>query len=152
MTPELGVRGAALLDVNMLIALAWPNHVHHLRAREWFADNHLDGWATTPVTEIGFVRVSSNRAVIAASATPTVATDVLRALTAQAGHQFWADDVALVLGRDPAGTPPRSHGEVTDAHLLALTRRRGGRLVTFDRGVARLLGDEDKGVLHVLSA
>jgi predicted nucleic acid-binding protein len=25
-----------LLDVNVLIALAWPNHVHHGIARNWF--------------------------------------------------------------------------------------------------------------------
>jgi predicted nucleic acid-binding protein len=26
-----------LLDVNLLIALAWPNHVHHTSARAWFS-------------------------------------------------------------------------------------------------------------------
>ena len=29
----------ALPDVNVLIALAWPNHVHHDAARSWFATN-----------------------------------------------------------------------------------------------------------------
>jgi uncharacterized protein len=31
-----------------------------------------------------------------------------------------------------------SHAQVTDAHLLALAFRRGGRLATFDRGLVDL--------------
>jgi predicted nucleic acid-binding protein len=31
------------------------------------------------------------------------------------------------------------HGQVTDAHLVALSLRRRGRLVTFDRGIAEVL-------------
>ena len=36
----------ALLDVNVLIALVWPNHVHHEAARAWFTRRRKDGWAT----------------------------------------------------------------------------------------------------------
>jgi hypothetical protein len=35
-----------LLDVNVLVALAWDSHVHHARTRAWFAANSSDGWAT----------------------------------------------------------------------------------------------------------
>lgn len=28
-------RGAVLFDVNLLIALAWPNHVHHRAGHAW---------------------------------------------------------------------------------------------------------------------
>ena len=49
-----------LLDVNALVALAWDSHVHHAAARNWFAANAADGWATCPVTESGFVHVSAN--------------------------------------------------------------------------------------------
>ena len=37
----------ALLDVNVLIALAWPNHVHHAAARAWFEDRR-DGTVGQP--------------------------------------------------------------------------------------------------------
>ena len=40
---------AALLDVNLLVALAWPNHVHHQAAHRWFARRARHGWAV-PVT------------------------------------------------------------------------------------------------------
>ncbi|MGH9896422.1 MAG: type II toxin-antitoxin system VapC family toxin, partial [bacterium] len=49
-----------LLDFNVLVALAWPNHVHHQAAVKWFLTNQSGGWATSPLTESGFVRVSSN--------------------------------------------------------------------------------------------
>lgn len=51
----------ALPDVNVLIALAWPQYPHHQRAHRWFGAHHAQGWVTTPVTESGFVRASSNR-------------------------------------------------------------------------------------------
>lgn len=50
----------ALLDVNALVALAWDSHIHHARIREWFTANATLGWATCPLTEAGFVRVSTN--------------------------------------------------------------------------------------------
>jgi predicted nucleic acid-binding protein len=50
----------ALLDVNVLVALFDPDHVHHEVAHDWFADNGPRGWATCPLTESGFVRVVSN--------------------------------------------------------------------------------------------
>ena len=53
-----------LFDVNVLVALAWPNHVHHARALDWFREHSPLGWATCSITETGFVRVSSNRAAV----------------------------------------------------------------------------------------
>jgi len=32
-----------LLDINVLLALAWPNHVHHGPALTWFAASHATG-------------------------------------------------------------------------------------------------------------
>lgn len=142
--------GAGLLDVNVLVALAWPNHVHHEQAREWFARSHRDGWATTPVTEIGFVRVSSNRAAISAASTPDASTRLLRALTGLGGHEFWTDDVALVTGGQLDVEATISHRDVTDLHLIALARRYGGRLVSFDAKIARLLADDDHPLLELL--
>lgn len=151
MTPRRKNR-LALLDVNVLVALAWPNHVHHAAAREWFNENHRNGWATTPVTESGFVRVSSNRAAIATAALPQVALELLTTMTALSGHEFWPDDVALVTGG--FGNPALivSHRDVTDSHLLALAERHGGVLVTFDAGMTRLLGARPAWLVHELGA
>jgi uncharacterized protein len=137
----------ALLDVNLLIALAWPSHVHHAAARRWFTRSSLNGWATTPITEMGFVRISSNRRVMQVSTTPAIAIAQLEALRALPGHAFWADDVPLVVGENGDRRAVSSHRVVTDRHLIALVVRYGGRLVTFD---AALADSAPSGVVHVL--
>ena len=48
----------ALPDVDVLIALAWPNRVRHAAASAWPADRRRQARATRPLTESGFVRVS----------------------------------------------------------------------------------------------
>ncbi len=138
-----------LPDVNVLVALAWPNHVHHVAARQWFHDASGAGWATTPVTELGFVRISSNASVVPTASSPLEALALLRLLCERAAHQFWPDDVQLqATSIDLTGLV--RHRQVTDPHLLALASARGGQLVTFDGGIAHLRGAE--GSLRILEA
>jgi uncharacterized protein len=137
----------ALLDINVLIALGWPSHVHHATARHWFTRSSSRGWATTPMTEIGFVRISSNRRVMQVSTTPAIAIAQLDALRALPGHAFWPDDVPLVVGENGDRGAVSSHRLVTDRHLIALAARYGGRLVTFD---AALADSAPGGVVQVL--
>ncbi len=86
----------ALLDVNALVALAWYSHVHHARIRAWFAENASRGWATCPVTESGFVRVSTNPKVLPSPIGITDARRVLVALRAAEDQRFLVDDVSIV--------------------------------------------------------
>ena len=83
----------ALLDVNALVALAWDSHVHHARMRAWFAAHGPAGWATCPVSESGFVRVSSNPKVLPSPIGVAAARAVLAALRTAGAHRFLADDV-----------------------------------------------------------
>src|SRR5687767_1381495 len=92
---------AALLDINVLIALAWPNHEHHDRAHRWFAAHAIGGWATCPLTQCGFVRISSNPKIIPQAASPTDALELLKRMMAHPNHVRWNDDVAI----DDAGVP-----------------------------------------------
>ena len=141
-----------LLDVNVLVALAWPTHVHHAAAHAWFAEEGSAGWATCPLTQSGFVRVSSNGRVIRDARRPAEALELLRLMLAVPGHEFWEDDTSIATSPYVATNRIVSHGQVTDAHLLALALRRGGRIVTFDRGVASLLPeDAPRTAVHVLS-
>ena len=87
------------------------------------------------VTELGFVRISSNRKVMRVSTTPSIALGQLAALTGLADHRFWPDDVRMVVGGADGGVV-RTHREVTDRHLAALVERYDGRLVTFDVALA----------------
>lgn len=125
----------SLLDVNVLVALFDPDHVHHDLAHDWFADHRADGWATCAVTENGFVRVISNPRYQPNAPRPSVALDQLRRFCASGKHQFWADGVSL---RDTALfdlANARGHRQVTDVYLLGLAKRMGGRLATFDRSI-----------------
>ena len=140
---------AALLDVNVLVALSWPNHVHHGAARAWFTAHAPDGWATTPFTEAGFTRVSSLRTALPMMATPETAIEMLTLLTGQTGHEFWPDDVPLVIGSEPVG-PLQGHRQVTDAHLLALAMSRTGRLLTFDAGIRSIAHGLPDDIVEVL--
>ncbi len=129
----------SLLDVNALVALAWDSHVHHVAMRRWFAVHAGDGWATCPITESGFVRVSANPSVLPSPIAVRTARDVLSALRRAHGHRFLANDVSLSDGDLPHVA---RHRDVTDAVLLTLARRHAVRLVTFDAGIARLGGGD----------
>jgi uncharacterized protein len=128
-----------LLDVNTLVALAWDSHIHHAQARDWFVAHGKRGWATCPVTESGFVRVSSNPKVLPSPIGVEAARGVLTSLRALGGHRFLVDDVSIT---DPDIPPLAGHRQVTDAHLLALARRHKLRLFSFDSGLLAL-GDRE---------
>lgn len=129
----------SLLDVNLLVALAWPSHVQHDAALGWFRENRAAGWATCPLTQSGFVRVSSNRQVIPEAKSPQEAVGLLRRIVELPGHRFWEDDFAIATASEIASERLLGYRQVTDAHLLALAIRRGGRLATFDGGIRELV-------------
>jgi toxin-antitoxin system PIN domain toxin len=134
----------ALLDVNALVALAWDSHVHHGAVRAWFRANSASGWATCPVTEIGFIRVSSNPKVLPSPISPAAAGEVLKRLRAAGAHRFLGNDVSATA---PDFPEIAGHRQLTDALLLTVARRHGTRLVTFDGGIAALAGGRDVELL-----
>ena len=117
------------------MALAWDSHIHHGAIRAWFAVAPGRSWATCPITEAGFVRVSSNPKVLPSAIGTEDARRVLAAMREAGGHRFVANDVSMT---DSDVVALTGHRQVTDAVLLALARRRGLPLVTFDAGVAAL--------------
>lgn len=127
-----------LLDVNLLIALAWPQHVHHSQAHDWFDRRGSESWATCPLTQLGFVRISSNPKIVAQAVSPREAFAALERMTALPGHSSWPDDVSPAGQAEFAALSLVGHRQVTDAYLLALCRRNKGRLATLDQGVAEL--------------
>ena len=130
---------ACLLDINVLIALTWPSHVHHGPARRWFAENAPGGWATCPVTQLGFVRVSSTPRIIPEAVSPAVACDALRQMTAHPHHVFWPADVQIGRGAWNVFRRVMGHRQCTDAYLLAVALAQCGRLATLDRAISALV-------------
>lgn len=119
-----------LLDINILIALADPDHQHHGKAESFFLANHRVGWATCPLTENGFVRIMSNPKYPKGPESTEAARDILRQLCAQEGHRFWPDDLST---RALSNLPSWKH--LTDHYLLSLALHRQGKLVTLDRHI-----------------
>ena len=142
-----------LLDVNVLMALAWPSHVHHHDAHAWFAANRTNGWATCPLTQCAFVRVSSNLRIIPEAVEPIEALALLKEIVSQEHHVFWPDDVPFADKAVPTELLV-GHRQIVDAYLLGLSIYHGGKLVTFDRGVSALLpaSSPHRDALEIVSA
>ena len=138
-----------LLDLNLLLALAWPSHVHHDIAHGWFEGESSPRWATCPLTQIGFIRLSSNPAFTVDAVTPDAALTMLAGMTAPDGHEFWADEVDCVTAEHFAHLRLTGHRQVTDAYLLSLARARSGCLATLDRRMRRLLPLDDRSSPHL---
>jgi toxin-antitoxin system PIN domain toxin len=124
-----------LFDVNVLIALFEPEHIHHEPAQRWWEGKQADGWASCPLTQNGFVRILSQ----ATYPQPAPASELVARLgeaVADTDHEFWPDDVSLtdetLFVRERFLGPKR----LTDIYLLALAVRHDGRLATFDRRIS----------------
>jgi toxin-antitoxin system PIN domain toxin len=126
---------AALLDVNVLVALFDPDHVHHRPAHGWLAEGRAGGWATCPLTENGLVRILSNPSYSGRRTTVEDAIERLTAFRASGDHEFWPDTVSLCEEGLVVFPHVGGHRRLTDVYLLALAVQRGGRLATFDRRI-----------------
>ena len=140
----------ALLDVNVLIALAWPNHVHHDAARSWFIDQRDKGWATCPLTEAGFVRVSCNPSAVRHTVTPQEAITLLANLRRLGAHSFWTLDRSIVELPEEISARIQGYRQITDAVLLDAAMQRNGQLATLDTGLARLTSETMRPFLYVI--
>ena len=131
-----------LLDVNVLIALVDPAHVHHEPAWQWFDTEGHAAWATCALTESALLRIVGHPRYPNSPGSPAATAEVLKGLRAHPGHTFWVDDLSLVAEPRVDVFRLLMHQQVTDTHLLALAVRHGGRLASFDR---RLVTDAVAG-------
>ena len=103
-----------LADVNVLLALAWPSHQFHAVATERLSRRGAR-WATCALTQLGFIRLSSNPAVVGRHRNPAEAAALLEEMTQDPDHVFlreapaparleWRREASRLLG----------HQQVTD--------------------------------------
>jgi uncharacterized protein len=124
----------ALLDVNVLVALLDASHLHHRAATAWLAAHARSGWASCPLTQNGCLRILSLPSYPNPQPTGSVAQRLSQAV-ADASHEFWPDTFSLLEEGRLVWDRVLSSRQITDAYLLALATAKGGRLVTFDRGI-----------------
>ncbi len=111
-----------LLDVNVLLAAIWQEHPHHPRVFAWLAGKKI---AVCPISELGFLRISTN-----AKSSFNAPMDKTRGLL----EKFLAERRA---GRIPDDLPaldsrPAKSEEVTDFYLATLAQKHGCKLATLD--------------------
>lgn len=122
-----------LLDVNLLLALTDPMHIHHELAHNWFAEKGRSAWATCPITENGFVRIASHPNYPNRPGDVAAVLAILRRLCEAPGHHFWHEDISILqlLQSDAIVT----HAQITDMYLLGLAVHKRGKLATLDQRI-----------------
>ena len=121
-----------LLDVNVLVAWGWSDHLDHRRVASWIASLPSNGRIlTSAIPQLGFVRVSVQRT--GGRITVNDAGEVLSGMLAALGrrHEFLPDDQVSVRWPEWCVHPSRT----TDAHLLLLADSHSARLATLDTGI-----------------
>ena len=88
-----------------------------------------EAWATCPITQLAYLRISSNPKIIADAVQPSEAVDMLGKIVALRGHHFWADEPEPVQAAVFKSPSLVSHRQVTGAYLLALTLHHQGKLL-----------------------
>lgn len=124
----------SLFDVNVLIALLDPGHVHHDATHAWWSGNKTDGWATCPLTENGFLRIVTQPRY-PVRLTPAEAIGRLAREIQRPDHEFWPDTLSIADSRVFDDRRILGPNQITDVYLLGLAVKHGGRLVTLDSAV-----------------
>ncbi len=113
-----------LLDVSALMALLWDTHVHNERVTAWEDGQQI---AVCPITELGFLRISTQPAFGLSVA------DARKALKdwkeARHPQSFPCDMEALDTD------PPSVGSKTTDFYLASLAAKHGMQLATLDAGI-----------------
>jgi len=126
-----------LLDVNTLVALFDPGHVHHRAVARWFNSPGLH-WGLCAFSEAGFLRVSTSSA--AGNRTLEQATDLLKSFVNDPFYRFWPMNAGWTSLAEPFHGRIFGHQQITDAYLLGLAVKSNGVLVTLDRAMRHLAG------------
>jgi len=121
-----------LLDVNALLALLDPMHVHHDAAHRWYGQCSPLRIVTCSHVLNGVIRVASQPKYPNCLGTAGRVREILKEFVRKVASEACDRDVSLlddeVLFRPDALTPAR----VSDLYLLALAVANGARFATFD--------------------
>jgi len=124
-----------LPDVNALLALLDPMHVHHDAAHHWYRQNSPMQFLLVPHVENGVIRVASQPKYPNCLGTSRKVREVLQEFVSRTNAKSCEQEVSLlddgVLLRPDSLTPAR----VSDLYLLALAAANKARFATFDKRV-----------------
>lgn len=118
-----------LLDVNALVAFGHTEHQFYVRVAEWAAElakNEIPKFATSSITELGFVRVMSQAYGVSVIQAQTLLIGLKE--SDEYDFAFLADD------HDASKLPSwvTAAKQTTDGHLVELARANNCVLATLD--------------------
>jgi toxin-antitoxin system PIN domain toxin len=131
-----------LADLNVWLALLLSHHVHNVAAFNWFVESSQDKVAFCRVTQMGLLRLLTNRHVMITN--PLKPVDAWKAFD----HLVSLDGV--IFAQEPRGleeewrksaeyhSPGPNWG--TDAYLAAFATAAGMTVATFDKAFAKRRG------------
>jgi predicted nucleic acid-binding protein len=111
-----------LLDVNMLIAAIWRDHQDQRRVEAWLRGKQT---ATCPISELGFLRISSGD-TFPLRAEPEPCRNALSEFVRKHRCRFIPDDFS------PQRIAVESSRQFTDLYLAELAERHRMKLATLD--------------------
>ena len=126
-----------LLDVNVLVALAFPDHQLNTRAHAWFRRESGREWATCALTQAGFLRQAC-RVLGGSRAAIREALAGLERDCQNSYHEYWPVDTDLRELSASVRSRLIGPNQTTDMQLLMLAHRQKGQLAMFDRGLREL--------------
>ena len=129
-----------LLDVNILIALTDPEHIGHASAIAWHRRVGAARLLLCPFTEAGFVRLTTMPNVGGRQMSDALAR--LRMIAALPNCENLPLEHSWLELIEPLTARMHGYRQVTDALLLGLAIRNGVVLVTLDRSIQTLAGEE----------
>jgi|SRR5579883_836755 toxin-antitoxin system PIN domain toxin len=132
-----------LPDINVWIALIYDGHAHHPIARAWFEQLERERLYFCRVTQLGFLRLLTNRQVMG--------NQVMGQPAAWRIFDRLSTDSRIGFLREPAQVDPifrlltqnaqPAPNQWPDAYLAAIAEAAGLRVVTMDHSFDRLTGN-----------
>ena len=135
-------KATALLDVNVLIALLDPQHVHHELCHGWFARRGDAPWASCAITQNAVLRILGNPRYPNSPGPPTSVAPHLDSLVGHPNHEFWESNPSLLDQPFIERSALVDHTQITDLYLLALAKHHGGTLATLDQRIQVKEGEQ----------
>lgn len=128
-----------LADANVWLAIAFSDHVHHVKAREWF-DHQTNGTcAFCRITQMALLRHLTNSAIMGRFVlSQRVAWEDFDKLLTDPRVVFLSEPPAIEAQfRAFTQSESPSNERWTDAYLAAFASATGLQFVTFDQGFKR---------------
>jgi toxin-antitoxin system PIN domain toxin len=129
-----------LPDVNILVALYRPDHIHHHSATEWWTSTD-EPFTVPDAVWSGFIRIATNRHIWVGPASASEAWEFAHSVTEQSTHRAYPPSSGVLVHFERLCREVNAHGSLlSDAYIGACAVAVGGTVVTFDRDFRKFDG------------